>query len=198
MSKKQISKDTATSKIKYFEGMPKQYRADMKSGQFNVNGKTDIGSDFSFQPVAWRFFEDDILGMGRKKWVELFFVDHKDCMSVILFHGFSRENLEGLASELFYSDVTLADIVLHVSMQEKTNDKITPKAKYFIAEFDFEVADEAETEKLKQGIEKLKLYRNDTFNLEAEVSAMENYFHPELLEAAEEGEAEEDNESLKF
>src|SRR3712207_4442785 len=79
------------NKYKYLEGHPKQYRFDAKEGKFNINGTVKLSDSFTFQPIAWRIFEDDIMQMGRKKWAEIFFVDEKQCVCAILFHGWSVE-----------------------------------------------------------------------------------------------------------
>jgi hypothetical protein len=95
--------------------------------------------------MAWRFFEDDILQMGRKKWVELFFVDEKNCVSAILFHGYSRDNLEKLARDLFYEDVTLSDVKITAKFVPKKNEKQKPAILYHIAEFEVEEVADPET-----------------------------------------------------
>jgi hypothetical protein len=101
--------------------------------------------------------------MGSKKWVELFFVDDKNCVSAILFHGYSREHLEKLAQDLFYEDVTLSDIVLTVKFVQKKNEKIKPAATYHIAEFEVEeVVDAEKVKELQEYAAKHKIYRLET------------------------------------
>ncbi|MEH0157298.1 hypothetical protein V6R21_24505 [Limibacter armeniacum] len=181
---KNITRTKSQNTVKYYEGSPKQYRADCKAGQFNLNGIEPLGNQLTFQPVAWRFFTDEILGMDRRKWVELFFVDAEGCLSALLFHGYSRENLEGLAAKLFYSEVTMAEIILHCSLSEKKNEKAN--AKYFIAEFDFEVADTEATKKLKAATARMKLYRTETITGTCQLEAFYRYEITKIEAAREE------------
>ena len=90
------------SKYKYLEGHPRQYRFDAKEGVFNINGAEKLGRTFTFQPIAWRIFTDAILGMGTKNWAELFFIDEKNCVSSILFHSYSVDNIFRLIVRLYY------------------------------------------------------------------------------------------------
>jgi hypothetical protein len=48
--------ETLRPKIIYIEGRPKIYRFDGKTGRFNLDGKEDLGTEFTFQPFAWRLF----------------------------------------------------------------------------------------------------------------------------------------------
>jgi hypothetical protein len=129
--------------------------------------------------MAWRFFEDDILQMGKKKWVELFFVDDKNCVSAILFHGYSREHLEKLAQDLFYEDVTLADIVITVKFTQKKNEKIKPAATYHIAEFELEeLADPEKVKELHAFAQEHKIYRTETLTDTCQIQAFHNYHIP--------------------
>jgi hypothetical protein len=166
--------------IRYLEGRPKQYRADAKGGNFNINGGTPIGDTLSFVPLAWRFFEDDILQMGKKKWVELFFIDDKNCVSAILFHGYSREHLEKLAQDLFYEDVTLSDVVISVRFVPKKNEKIKPAATYHIAEFEIEeVVSPEKVKELHAFAQANKIYRTETLTDTCELQAYHNYHFPQ-------------------
>jgi hypothetical protein len=169
--------------FRYLEGRPKQYRADAKGGNFNINGGKPVGDTLTFIPIAWRFFEDDILQMGMKKWVELFFVDDKNCVSAILFHGYSREHLEKLAQDLFYDDVTLSEVVLTVKFVQKKNEKIKPAATYHIAEFEVEeVADEQRVKELQDFARKYKIYRLETSSETCCMQAFHNYYiSPDML-----------------
>ena len=184
------NQETATSKFRYLEGQPKQYRADAKAGNFNVNGGNPIGDSLSFIPMAWRFFEDDILQMGRKKWVELFFVDEKNCVSAILFHGYSRDNLEKLARDLFYEDVTLSDVKITAKFVPKKNEKQKPAIVYHIA--DFEVEEVADPEKVKALVDfasSHKIFRIETLSDTCHLEAYHHYHLPALLSGNDTGEA---------
>lgn len=174
-----IHEEIHTGNFRYLEGRPKQYRADAKAGNFNINGGSPVGETLSFTPIAWRFFEDDILQMGPKKWVELFFVDDKNCVSAILFHGYSREHLEKLAQDLFYEDVTLSDIVLTVKFVQKKNEKIKPAATYHIAEFEVEeIVDAEKVKELQSFAHRHKIYRLETLSETCRLQASHNYYIP--------------------
>ena len=81
---------------------------------------------FSFQPIAWRIFEENLFARGRKEtWAELFFVDVKDCVCAIMVNNTTLEELRKLAENLFYrpaeaDDLTLADIVLTIKPENRT------------------------------------------------------------------------------
>ncbi|NME70568.1 hypothetical protein [Flammeovirga aprica] len=182
-------------KVKYFEGSPLQYRADCKNGKLNINGTTDVGKEMSINPVAWRFFTDDILGMGKKNWVEIFFIDVNNCLSAVLFHGFSRENLEAIAASLFYSDVTLSEVNLHITFDKKQNKQA--KSTYYIANFDFDVIPPEELEDTKASIEGLKIYRQDTLNEECDFQSTHNFFNPHFTDIEIEVEALEEGEEVQ-
>ncbi|MDO1449829.1 hypothetical protein Q0590_26355 [Rhodocytophaga aerolata] len=173
---------TAVSRedIRYLEGRPKQYRADAKAGQFTIHGTDPVGDTLRFTPIAWRFFEDDILQLGHKKWVELFFIDDKNCLSAILFHGYSREALEKLAQDLFYEDVTLSGVVLLARFIQKKNEKIKPAATYHIASFEIEeLLSEDHRRELERYAGRQKIYRLETLSETCQLQAFYNYYLPE-------------------
>jgi hypothetical protein len=152
------------SNIKYLPGSPRQIRFDAKAGSFNANGKEPLGTTLTFQPLAWEFFTADILGMGLKSWVELFFLDEKNRLCAILFHGNSVDSLRQVSVPLFYDDLTLADVVLTVTPEKKENTKITPKGVYYIADFTYRIADKQRTTDLAEYAESTNIYREETIN----------------------------------
>ena len=168
------------NKYKYLPGRPKQYRFDAKEGKFNINGIQKLSSSFTFQPIAWRIFEDDILQMGKKKWAELFFIDDQNCLSALLFHGFTVDNLYKLIEPLFYDDLTLADVVITATAEKKENTKISPKGVYYIAHFTYQVADEQKVEELQSFASDLLIYRQETLADTAEIKISHNFFNPLL------------------
>ena len=152
------------SNIKYLAGSPRQIRFDAKAGQFNVNGKEPLGSTLTFQPLAWEFFTADILGMGVKSWAEMFFLDTQNRLCAVLFHGNSVNALKQVSTPLFYDDLTLADVVLTVTPDKKENTKITPKGVYYIAQFDYTMADPKRTADLAEFAASIHIYRDETIN----------------------------------
>lgn len=167
-----------SSKYKYLEGHPKQYRFDAKEGKFNINGSVKLSDTFTFQPIAWRIFEDDIMQMGRKKWAEIFFIDDKNCLSVLLFHGWSVENLYKLIEPLYYDDLTLTDVVITATARKKENTKITPKGVYYIAEFSYAGANQVHTRELKEFAADHKIYRTETLTEVADIKVAHNFHNP--------------------
>jgi hypothetical protein len=166
--------------IKYLPGSPRQVRFDAKAGQFNVNGKEPLGNSLTFQPLAWEFFTADILGMGSKSWVELFFLDEKNRVCAILFHGNSMNALKQVSVPLFYDDCSLADVVLTVTPDKKENTKITPKGVYYIADFHYTMADRKRTADLAEFAALTHIYREETINDTRQASiTSEGYKVPE-------------------
>lgn len=178
----QVNEDTGEilNKYKYLPGRPKQIRFDAKEGKFNINGTEKLGSTFTFQPIAWRIFEDDILQMGKKKWAEIFFMDEKNCLSALLFHGFTVDNLYKLIEPLFYDDLTLADVVITATAEKKENTKITPKGVYYIAQFSYQPANKALVEELQAFATDYPVYRQETLTDTADIKISHNFYNPLL------------------
>lgn len=158
------------SQFKYSAGMPRQYRFDAKEGKFKLSlggdNLRDMGRTMSFRPLAWRVFNDpELFKIKNKTWAELFFIDDKNCVSAILFHGFSVKNLEELMGPLFYDDLNLADVILSITAEKKTRDD---NGVYYIANFDYQLADAIPAE-LRDFLADSALFRADTLTDLAEV-----------------------------
>ncbi|MDB5240561.1 MAG: hypothetical protein JWP57_1186 [Spirosoma sp.] len=166
------------SKYKYLEGHPRQYRFDAKEGIFNINGVNKIGQSLTFQPLAWRIFNDNILNMGTKNWAEIFFVDEQNCISAVLFHGYSVDNIFRLIEPLYYDDMTLADVVITASAEKKENTKIQPKGIYHIAQFSYSFGEAERTQELKAYAETRKFFRQETLTDMADIKTAYNFFNP--------------------
>ncbi len=166
------------SKYKYLEGHPKQYRFDAKEGVFNINGVDKIGPSLTFQPLAWRIFRDNILNMGTKNWAEIFFIDAQNCVSALLFHGYSVDNIFRLIEPLYYDDQTLADVVITATAERKENGKIKPKGVYHIAKFGYELSDLERTNELKAYAETRKFFRQETLTDVADTKTAHNFYNP--------------------
>ncbi|MGM9508823.1 hypothetical protein ACS5NO_13895 [Larkinella sp. GY13] len=166
-------------RFKYLEGHPRQYRFDAKEGVFNINGTEKLeGRTLTFQPIAWRIFTDNILNMGTKNWAEIFFVDEKNCVSAVLFHGYSVDNIFRLIEPLFYDDLTLADVVITATAEKKENTKIQPKGIYYIATFSYKLANREETKTLKAFSQANKIFRLETLTDIANIKTAYNYHNP--------------------
>ena len=174
------SSGEVVSRYKYLEGHPRQYRFDAKEGVFNINGTDKLGRTLTFQPIAWRIFNDNILNMGTKNWAELFFVDERNCVSVVLFHGYSVDNIFRLIEPLYYDDLTLADVVITAVAEKKENTKIQPKGVYYIANFSYTMADVEQTTPLKEFTADNRIFRQETLTDIADIKTSMNYFNPFL------------------
>jgi hypothetical protein len=178
-----------TSKYKYLPGSPKNYRFDGRTGDFNLGGVKQLGKKLSIQPIAFRFMEDelfarksDITGeMKRELWTEVFFVDEKNAVSYIMFNNGSARNLQKLIESLFYEDVEengslrsmeLMDVVLTISGEKKENDK----GKYFLVNFEFEVADSSKVLEYRQLCEDVQVFSRDTITQTAEMGLCSNSY----------------------
>lgn len=192
--------DEATGEVKdifkYLEGHPRQYRCDAKDGNFNIDGKTKVGRVLSFQPIAWRIFSDNILNMGKKNWAEVFFVDAKNCVSAVLFHGYSVDNLFRLIEPLYYDDMTLADVIVDATLEKKETVKEGNKATYYIASFDYRPGEAETTAKLKAFAKDRKVFRQETLTDIADTKTAVNYYNPftlvEAIDALPEGVTQRD------
>ena len=168
------------SKYKYLQGHPKQYRFNGQTGRFNLNGDTDIGNKLTIQPIAWRIFEENLFERGRKEqWAEIFFVDARNCVSVIMFSNTSVNVLFGLIEPLFYEELSLSDVTLTITSDKKENTKITPKGIYYIAKFSYVPADPAKVKEIREFVRDHKIYRADTLTPTAEYKAVsKGFFNP--------------------
>lgn len=179
------------NKYKYLEGHPRQYRFDAKEGVFNINGTEKLGRTLTFQPIAWRIFTDNILNMGTKNWAEIFFIDEKDCVSSVLFHGYSVDNIFRLIEPLYYDDLTLADVVITAVAEKKEYTKSQPKGTYYIATFSYKMADIQRSAELKLFSEEVKIFRQETLTDIANIKTAFHFYNPllqgEALEELPEG-----------
>ncbi len=165
-------------KYKYLEGHPRQYRFDAKEGKFTINGIEKLGDTFTFQPIAWRIFSDNILNMGTKNWAEVFFIDEKNCVSALLFHGYSVDNIYKLIEPLFYDDLTLADVVITAKAEKKENTKITPKGVYYIAGFSYRIAPGEKVQEVQDFVKDNKIFRQETLTDLAHIKVANGFYNP--------------------
>ncbi|WP_018619755.1 hypothetical protein [Spirosoma luteum] len=166
------------NKYKYLEGHPRQYRFDAKEGVFNINGSEKLGRTLTFQPIAWRIFNDNILNMGTKNWAEIFFIDEQNCVSAVLFHGYSVDNIFRLIEPLYYDDLTLADVVIEAVAEKKEYTKSQPKGVYYIATFSYKMAAAERSTELKQFSQEIKIFRQETLTDIANLKTSFNYYNP--------------------
>ncbi len=189
-SSAEVVNNNPVRRYKYLEGHPRQYRFDAKEGVFNINGSEKLGGPsngrtLTFQPIAWRIFTDNILNMGTKNWAELFFIDEKNCVSAVLFHGYSVDNIFRLIEPLYYDDLTLADVVITAVAERKENNKIQPKGIYHIATFAYTLGNPERTAELKAFAESVKVFRQETLTDIANIKTAMNYYNPFAIAAEE-------------
>ncbi len=169
--------------LRYLPGYPRQIRFDASKGIFNLNGETPLskkGEPFNFIPIAYRIFSDDILGMGKKRWAEFFFLNEGRQVCAVLFHGYSVENFMRLAANgMFYDDVTPCDVVLTATPIEKVSKNPEAKnSKYFMAEFGYRPLEKAERETLQAISQSLELWREETTTGDARIEFALNWNPP--------------------
>ena len=177
------------SKYRYLPGAPKNYRFDGRTGEFNIGGITDIGRKLTLQPIAFRFMEDalfarksDSTGVSKvEQWVEIFFVNESGGVSYIMFNNSSARKLQALIESLFYEDVVengvnrsmeLMDVVLTITSEKKENHK----GKYFVANFEFEIATPESVEEYRQLCEDVQIFSRDTITQTAELGLCSNSY----------------------
>lgn len=198
------SKTGEAKAITYLRGRPRQYRFDASKGQLNIKGEiplTKKGKAFTILPVAYRIFKDDILGMGLKKWVEFYFINQKMQLCALLFHGYSVENLLRITDEMFYDDVNLCQVALTVEPIEKTSSQVIDgkHPKYFMCEFSYQPLDKEAQDNLEAATSHLRIWREETFTMQADVQLCMNW-DPEtnhfLLEEEEERSTDDDEKAV--
>ena len=178
--------DVATGEeinVKYLAGSPKQYRFNGQTGQFNLNGDTPLLDDKSkpvpsitITPIAFRFFEENLFGRGKKEnWAEIFFIDNKNALSSIMFNNSSVSRLENLAQELFYEDLNLTQVSLTISPEKRENDK----GKYFVISLQYEMLAPEQVEINNKFAETVPVWRQDTYTDTAVMKLFSGYHLPE-------------------
>ena len=147
-------------KIRYYEGAPRNYRFNGSTGKFNIDDEIQLGANFSFQPLAWRVFDDSLFGRNRpERWAEVYFVDEAGNLSMIMFSSSSANELMSLVPKLFYSgEKKLSDVVLTVTSEKKTNDK----GNWHLAKFAAEDAPAEAVAMLAEFAAQHPIYRADT------------------------------------
>lgn len=174
----QIEK-VAENNIKYLAGHPRPYRFDASRGVINLNGETVItkkGEPFRFIPIAYRIFSDNILGLGKKKWAEFFFLNQASQVCNLLVHGYSVDQLMRTVEAMFYDEANLCEVELSLKPMERTNQ--ASGNKYFVGEFSYRLLEQKPKDILFTITSELELWREETFTGDAEVMLVLNYHPP--------------------
>lgn len=166
-------------KYKYLEGTPKEIRFDAKNGGFSVGGLTKLPDTLRMKPIAWRFFQDDILTMGLKEWLEIFFIDADNNVCAVLFHQHSVKNFKEAMTALYYNDVELNEVVVVVGFSIHTAEKVVGKPSYALAEFTFEMdRPDEEIVEMADFAKAQRIYRRQTLTQNAVHELTFNYYNP--------------------
>ena len=164
---------------KYMPGMPREYRWNGKTGMFSIGANVEVGKTLKIHPIAWCFFNDDIFALGYKFWVEVYFIDDKNCVACVSFHGNSAQELQKIAEPLYYDEKGLNDVVIEIYSTEHENTKITPKAKYAIARFDkYTEADAERVKEMKAFVKAFPIYRASSWSSTRQVVASKFWYNP--------------------
>lgn len=183
-AKHHIGEGGEVKQAMYRAGTPRGYRFHAGTGVLNFNGNENItkpGKSFKLIPISMRIFVDTLFEKkgserGRRQWAEIAFLNEANQVSMLMFHGYSVENLIGLESELYYEGLKFDEIVLEVDPQEKiSSNPEAENATYYIADFDFEKAEEEVVAAQKEAIKNMPIYRLSTYTGESETLLTLNY-----------------------
>lgn len=180
-----IAQIQAFQEIQYLKGAPRAYRFDAKGGVLSFRGKTKLtnkGEAFTFIPIAYRIFADEILGYDRRKWVEFYFINQIGQVCSVLFHGYSVDNLRLTFADMHYDRVNFTQVKLTVKPEQRTNQH----GSYYLATFSYEVLEHEEVTTLEAIINALDpIYREDTLTENASISLSQHYAAPMSAGVAE-------------
>jgi hypothetical protein len=148
--------------VRYRKGNPRQYRANAKEGNFNLNGETVLGETAKIHPIAYRQFTGEVFNR-KKAWLELFFVDAVGNIGSMMFNGFSVEHFEKFRDNLYYEGVDLDRTVLEIAWEKRQTSINGQKVTYHIAQFKLvETLEEKVGSILSEFTEHVPVYREDT------------------------------------
>lgn len=173
-----VKENGEVPKLKYLAGSPLGYRFDAGKGIFNIKGTKNVtdkpGKELKIIPIGYRIFKDSLFNYSRREWLELFFVNGKGAVCVLMFHGYSVQHFKETLEDLFYEDCDMTQCVLTITPQKKQSKSADGKT-YYIAEFEAEEL-EAETVDIFQTVTKgLELYRGETVTSTNEMINSINY-----------------------
>lgn len=180
-----LSPDQLKTLFRYLPGQPLTIRANMSTGRFNVDGREDLGDTFTFQPIAWRFFNASLFADKKKNmyrdWVEFFFpMEYKgqQVIASIMFHEYSREAFEEAAAGLFYEGTEIWQCQVTAKPVQKTSKQSGNK--YYICEFELKKAeDEKQTELYHAWAQLVKPFRASTKTADETTHSWYNYPEPD-------------------
>ena len=177
-----VNAETGELNVLYFPGHPKVTRFDAGLGVFTDDEKTPLskrGDPFTIRPVAFRLFTDDILGMGKKRWAEFFYVNEARIMCNLMVHGYSVDELMKLVPKLFYQQANICQVALTLKPFERVSKAEDAKGKkFYICEFSAVRLTEEECHMNEMIGSSLKIWRNDTLTGDAITESSRHYRSP--------------------
>jgi hypothetical protein len=187
----ETGEEVVADKYLYLPGRPREYRFNGQNGQFNLYGERVLMdergktlSSFTFQPIAYRFFEDVLFGRTEKEmWAELFFIDSQQCVSSIMFNNTSVSELFRLMEPLHYEKLSLCDVTL-TARPERVTSKGDPTKTWYITRFSYEVSQAEKVKEYREYIRDHAVYRAETLTPVAEHKVVSRSF-ARLLESEE-------------
>lgn len=164
--------------LRYLPGFPRNYRFDAKKGVLRFKNEAEItakGQSFSFIPIAFRIFSDEILNFPPRKWAEMLFINGAGQVCAVLFHGYSVDRLQTMLGDLYYEEVNLCELILTVTPTPRSNEH----GGYYVASFSYELLSGEEVKTMGSIINALPpLYREETLTGDATNFAWRNYHLP--------------------
>ena len=178
----QIEAIIKEERIKYIEGAPLSYRlkCNADGGRLNFEGIDDAnftkkGEPFSFCPIAYRAYNNRKFGREKSgTWVEVFFLNEKGQMCMLMFNNASAENFLNVAKLLEYEDLDVSQTRFKCSLKTKSNAEA--KTDYYICFFEYEELKNEDRLLHQFAIESLPdIYRRDTLDTHDSIISYFNY-----------------------
>lgn len=177
------------NKFLYFPGQPRDYRFDARSGTFKIGESKPVmngskpAKSFTFQPFAFRKGTAIMFGREKvEKWIELFFVDAKNCVSAILFSSTNVEPFEKfMLEECLYEGLSLTDFVLTATPTEVVSKK-DPNKKWFVCKIEGELADKELVSQLEEFDKDNKVFRADSVKDGFDYSMVRSAYFDSIVE----------------
>lgn len=181
--------EVVTEAPMYIEGRPREYRFNGQNGQFNLFGdkvltdKSGRGlSSFTFHPMAYRTFEDQLFGRDRREqWAELFFIDEDGAVSQIMFNNTSVQELYRMLEPLLYERKSLSDVII-TAKAERVQSKNDPTKSWFLCRFSYDPAPLDRVDAAADFVRDYKVYRQETITPACENKLIsDGYYQAEPL-----------------
>lgn len=180
------------NKFLYFPGQPKDYRFDARNGNFKIGEHNTImdgsrpATSFTFQPFAFRKGTGILFGRDRaEKWIELFFVDSKNCASAILFNSTNVEPFEDfMLQECLYEGLAITDFQITLTPKEVVSKK-DPQKKWFVCQVGGKRTDKSLVKQLSDFDKDFKVFREASAKFDFEFSMIKSSYYEEVVKEQE-------------